>query len=285
MDLTLSWMLDGLEADSQRSASSERLLHAAQTVRAEFKPAIAGSGSLAYARLLCFAARTGVALGEPHTVVSAESTLDEALGELEKCRDWTQETTHVYVDAILTLAVSRKARACEDDARRLLRDAIGDPVLRRYRQSWDVIPLFRQEVMMAQTDRAHERLADVASDYRFVGGAEYYGCVKRIFEFVLNNGTRSQAEAVFPLFAMTFASVKGEATPLARISFLKNAAQYAAARKQQKRAEALLAVASCAARARHYSGQVRQLDALQESVKAGEAARLETFRVPPLPHR
>ena len=56
--------------------------------------------------------------------------------------------------------------------------------------------------------------------YRSVGGTEYYGCVKRVFEFVLNHGSRLRdAERAFPLFVLTFRAVRQDVTPLAEILF------------------------------------------------------------------
>ena len=161
-DHTLAWLVGGLEKDSRRGTNPRRLLTTSSIAEAHFKDAIGGSGSVQYARLLAFIARTSLALGEPRNAAHAECVLDLALDELERASDWHREAVDAYIDAVLSLAVSLKARGHDDDARHLLRETIHDPVLGRYRNDWDAIALFRQDVMMAGTSHAHTRLGEVA---------------------------------------------------------------------------------------------------------------------------
>jgi len=166
---TLAWLVEGLEHDSRHGTNPRRSLTTALVAEIHFKGVVVGSGSVQYARLLAFIARTSLALGEPHDAAHAERVLDLALDELERAHDWHREVVDTYIDAVLSLAVSLKARGHDDDARHLLRETIHDPVLGRYRDDWDAIALFRQDVMMAGTSRAHARLGEVARRYRGVG--------------------------------------------------------------------------------------------------------------------
>jgi hypothetical protein len=221
---SLTWLVDGLEQDARRGVPPQQLLATASAIGPTFKNAAAGLGSLPYARFLSFIARTSLALGTSHEATTAERILDVALDELERSNDWSRDVVATYVDATLSLAVSLKARGHDNHARQLLRATIHDPVLGRYRSDWDILPLFRQEVMMVGTLRAHIGLGDVARQYRGYGGPEYYGCVKRVFEFVLNHGARRDAKRAFPFFMLAFESTRSRVTPLAELSFLKNAA-------------------------------------------------------------
>lgn len=271
-------MLAGLEQDTRRGVNAPELLATAISGKTLFA-SVAGSGSVQYACLLGFIGRTSLGRGRLSDVIYAEHVLDLALAELEHAPVWNRQVVHTYIDCALSLAVSLKARGQDDDARHLLRSVVNDPDLGYYRDEWDAIPLVRQDVMMAETARAHKQLGEVAQPYSKIGGTEYYGCVKRVFEFVLNRGSRRDAEALFPLLIRTYRKVQHEMTPLARVSFVKNAAQYFGITGNSSRAKKLLSIARQDATARQLIGQMRQIDLLNEAVSAGEHPILTTYRV------
>lgn len=144
---------------------------------------------------------------------------------------------------------------------------------------FDLVPLYRQDMMMQQTTRAHLHLASTAAAYREAKPIEYYRSIKRVFEFLLNRGAVRHADSIYVEYRRAFLAVCNELPPLSHISFLKNIGQYLMAKGEMATAARVMERALAEARARHLNGQVRQIVAMLAAARGGNMGHLATFEV------
>ena len=140
------------------------------------------------------------------------------------------------------------------------------------------IPLRRQLVLMSQSDIEFSELAQEAISYRIARPAEYYASLKRFFEYLLNRKKADLARAAFPAVRDAFVKAAPSMTPLAHVSFLKNAGQYLLLDGYPKKGVAILHQALRAAAQFNMHGQVRQINRLLNEANGGNPI-LEAFRV------
>jgi hypothetical protein len=269
---------DRLELSFHRSGDARNALRRSAEARSLLE-GVADDSSSAFARLLNFEARMALAAGDKEAVDRSRPNLHVARSILERQRFDTVETIRLYVDTVLNESVSLKAVGAFDESLILLRDAQNDAVLRRVRSELDIMPLYRQEVMMIGTRIAHQNLAQKASPHRSQDALDYFGSVKRVFEYALNRGDIRSAKRLFAVLVSCFEIVRSQLTPLARVSFLKNGGQLAASLGEQRVAERRLEVASHHAARLGLRGQEAQILLMLEAVRGGDRPQLPTFRL------
>jgi len=276
-EVALSNWVDDLEADFAGSSSAQEIHDEALAIKRFVGPLISVP-SMQFARLINLIGRMALASGRREAIDEARYSLPAGRLHLERLRSWPRAAVGLYVDLVLTEAVSLKVLGNFDEALALLSDVIEDPVLSRFRVASDLLPLQRQQAMMRGTFSAHREFALIASVYRDLEVVEYYGSVKRVFEFTLNNGQLVAAERLYPVLLATSERIGDLLTPLAQISLIKNAGQLAAWKGDIDQAEKRLRLARAAALQRGLHGQARQVEAMLAAVAEGERPILETLR-------
>jgi hypothetical protein len=173
--------------------------------------------------------------------------------------------------------VTLKARLRLKDAVQVLRSITTDPSLEPYWSLGDRLPLIRQEVIMVGGATPHRWLAEQHDAMRAAGPLEHYRTVKRLLEFVMNQGNVSAGRRLLPASIRAFAPLAAAAPPLARVSMVKNVGQLESLDGRPQRGLALLRVAGLAAEEQGLKGQLRQIDAMIEMVQLGERPLLHTY--------
>lgn len=184
------------------------------------------------------------------------------------------------VSAALLHAIARKALGQFDEGVRWLRGTTTYLAKNRSAMHPDLVPLFRQEIMMHQHVAGHQKLLDESVHYRALRPLEYYRSLKRVFEFLSNRGQMRAAEQLFPEFKRSFAAVANLAPPISHVSFLKNVGHYVANRRQKQPALEIFARAQATAERLKLAGQARQIAHLAQQVRDGaNRGELTTFLV------
>jgi hypothetical protein len=210
----------------------------------------------------------------------AITSLEIALSILERIQTFSLEMLRAHVSFALLLGVARKAIGEFDEALRFMRETALDLRTSGDARYVDLVSLTRQETIMLQSPRAHRLLASAAISYRDTHPLEYYGSVKRVFEFVLNSGRLGEAQRLYPEWKASYLRVARRLDPLSRISFVKNLGQYAIERREVARASRLLGFAAVEAQRRGLLGQVRQIHHLIAKARdGGSAGKLLTYRI------
>jgi hypothetical protein len=144
----------------------------------------------------------------------------------------------------------------------------------------DLIPLRRQEIMMYQEISGYEQLAEDAVKYAVAQPLEYYRSLKRVFEFLLNEGGQQKAEQLYPEFKRAFGAVASKVPPISLISFMKNVGQYQMSLGNTQEASAVFARTLIEAKQRNLYGQVRQVKRLMQELESDNSrGKLVTFGV------
>jgi hypothetical protein len=221
-------------------------------------------------------------LAEGRNASSLERALDHitlALDVLRRVPIWSDETMRAHVSYALHQGVIRKALGRFDEsiggmrkARRLLATRFDVPTI-------ELVMLERQETIMQQERAAFARMAQHATTYARHRPAEYYGTVKRVFEFALNHGLGDDARGIYSEFRRAFRVVQRRVPPLSHVSFCKNVGHFFLCDGQEQRGVNALEAALGEARRLNLRGQERQISALISSCAAVPQPVLQTFRV------
>jgi hypothetical protein len=269
--------VDSLEAAYRQGAPPKLVALGAENVLTA-TASIQGRASTERARLRGLIGRMLVAAGgDVRAMQAAESHLVSAEEEFTAAATWTRGQIAAYVALVLNHAIALKARENVADSSALLRETIADRALSKYFAPGDTLPLVRQGIIMAGGASAHAWFADYAADLKGASPSEDYRSVKRVFEFVLNQGAVRAAEPLFQSLLETFGAIADHVAPLARISFIKNVGQFRALQGNTAQAAVILRAARRGAEKRHLRGQIRQIDAMLMLIDAGEQPVLNTF--------
>jgi hypothetical protein len=142
----------------------------------------------------------------------------------------------------------------------------------------EVLMLDRQEVLIQQDTILFSRMAEYAKTYVQTRPADYFGTVKRVFEFSINGGRIADARTLLPEYKRAFRAAKMKLNQLSQLSFAKNVAHFMLHERRTEESLAILRAALASARELNLKGQQRQVEALiadADSLTTG----LSTFRV------
>jgi hypothetical protein len=261
-----------------RFGTSPKIVALAARARLTAVDGVAVAPSVAHARLQAMVGQMLVAGGgDVQTMAEAEQHLVAGIQELCSVADWTRANLKLLAELVLNHSVTLKARSRVTDASQLLRSTIADPALRPYWALGDRLPLARQDVIMAGGVGPHRWLAEQHDAMRAAGALEHYRTVKRLLEFAMNNGHVRAGRRLLPASIRAFSPLRDSAPPLARISLVKNVAQFEALDGRPQQGLALFRLAGQAAREQGLQGQLRQIELMAEMVRAGERPLLSTY--------
>lgn len=237
-------------------------------------------GCVSLAVLELFLAEMAIAVG------SSSADLARAERYLADARTQAEVTPRVeFVGRLLIdwhwlMSICAKAAGREDDYHHLLRTGVHDQAIARFASPSDYVPIVRQQVMLNQDLDQHLALLTAAAAYQRKRPLEYFRTVKRVMEFLTNQGMMESAEALKGQFIEAFAAVANTTTLISKISFLKNLAHLSALGGDVAEAGRLVDRAKSAAVGARLDGQVRQLVNLQEAIGQQDVrGALLTFRV------
>ncbi|PSL55669.1 hypothetical protein B0I31_105641 [Saccharothrix carnea] len=174
------------------------------------------------------------------------------------------------------------AKASGDDAAYavLLTEGLADKWIARHAEPADYIPVVRQQVMARQELRGHLALLAQAVHYKDQRPLDYYRSVKRVMEFLTNQGHHAAARNLHYEFVRSFAAIGPRRTLIAKISFTKNLAHLAALEGNVAVAKKLVGATLQSATQAGLVGQVRQLTLLREAITQSDVrGALVTFRL------
>ena len=277
VDRFLLPQVQSLKREYQHIGDPHILYLAAQGLAATMRPVRPVERSFQYARLLSFLGEMLIAQGrDSRTLSVAADHLDRALDVLRNVSGVNSEVLRAHVQVELLAGIVHKAlgdrdvsfRRIERAKRTITHGLGGSPV--------DVIPLTRQEVIMAQTVEGHRSLLENAYRYREVRPKEHYRSIKRAFEFSLNRGHRRDIETVVGEFIISFDRIADDVSPISSVSFHKNIGQYLILTGRIEDAVYLLTRTRSFAVAGNLIGQVRQIDRLISEARGGVQAPLLT---------
>ena len=237
--------------------------------------------SLGYARLCSLVASMLIASASSIADIrQASEQLDKALSVISELDLSKSSPREAYVGAVLLAGVARKAVGQFDEAISFLRRSKAQLLRAGSTSVVEMVPLVRQEVIMQQDDAGHRMLASQALLYRNTHPLEYYGSVKRVFEYVLNRGRLREAEQLYPEMRRSYLRVSRRVDPVGQVSFLKNIGQLEIERGNVERASRILGRAHIHAQQTMLWGQARQIQyMLDRIVNAIQGGRLITFRI------
>lgn len=237
-------------------------------------------GSFQFARLLSFLSQMLLNQGKDQLTLSLALEYIQRAIEIIFCMNVvSDEIIKEHIKSALFLGVIQKSLGQFEESILGMRETSKFLTERKGVTKIDLIPLERQEIIMQQSIRGHQKLVDEASQYRRSLPIEYYSTIKRIFEFMMNTGQYSKTKVLFPEYRRAFASVSGRLPPLSHISFLKNASQFYSISGETPRAIAILRTILREARQRNLFGQERQILFMLNEMEAGEKVELVTFYV------
>lgn len=287
LDQFLLREIDILKGEYKRRGNPHIIALAARAVLTAVAPLPQATMSFQAARLHALIGNMLIAQGaSAGDLRNALVHLEVALSMLEHIQTFSEELRSAYVSFTLLVGVARKALGEFDESLRIMRGSMVEMLRSGEANQVDLVPLVRQEIIMLQTPSGHRRLASTAIMYRESHPLEYYGSIKRVFEYVMNTGRVHEAKRLYPEWRAAFLRVAHRVEPISQISFLKNLGQYAIELRAFRRADHLLRRALCEAEQRSLRGQVRQIEYLIET--AGDrvgTAKLLTYQIDPLTPR
>jgi len=240
----------------------------------------AAERSLQVARLRGFAANMYIARGaSAEDLQRALHQLDLGMSTIGHIQSFSDEMKSAHVSLALFGGVARKALGRFDDAIGFMRDVRRDLIRNDEVNAVDLVPLARQEIIMLQTARGHQQLGVSALAYRDSHPREYYGSIKRVFEYVLNTQRVRDAKRIFPEWRAAYLRVAPLLDPISRVSCLKNVGQFAIELGAYAKAERVLQRSLIEAQQRSLLGQVRQIVTLLARARDGGAGKLVTYTV------
>lgn len=217
---------------------------------------------------------------DAHSLILAIHHLDIAIDVLQRVETISEHMIRTHVSYVLQLTVTYKALGHFDYALKLLDSSSKLLITGKSATPVDLVPLKRQEIMMHQTIEGHRQLLEHAVIYKKHEPLEYYRSLKRVFEFLLNNGGIRQANTIFTEFNKAFISISNQVDPISQISFMKNIGHYHLCKNEIKKASGILNEALTLASQCNLQGQVRQIIRLLQEIDTGNnIAKLETFTI------
>ncbi len=266
-----------LEAAYQRSTPPKVVALAAHARRSALA-GIAARPSAAHAALIGLIGRMLVAGGgDANVMYEAEEHLVASIEELCSVADWTRERLTLLAELTLNHAVALKARRRNAEAVSVLRQTMVDRSLRPYWSKGDTLPLARQDVIMAGGLLPHRWLAEQRDAMRAAGALETYRSMKRLLEFSMNNGRLSATDFLMRAALEAFRPLAAQSAQLAKVSLIKNVGQFESLSGRNERALTYLELARRAAAEQSLYGQLRQIDAMTDLIRAGERPFLSTY--------
>lgn len=274
--------LEFLKLQYRRIGNPRLMFLAGQSVLTAVRDMRCADQSFQVARLHAFVADMLIAHGaDPVLLGAALAHLDLATGILSRLNSFSREILQTHVSATLLAGVARKALGDFDESLRFMRDMSHDFGRFFAATDIDLVPLSRQETIMLQTPQGHRQLLESALAYRETHRREYYGSIKRVFEYSLNTGRINDAKILYGEWRSAYLRIRRTATPISHISFLKNLGQFAIAARDTAKADIVLRRALIEAQSRSLLGQVRQIERLIAEAHDGSGAKLITYRIEP----
>jgi len=106
---------------------------------------------------------------------------------------------NVLADIYLFRSINAKAQRNTSEAWYLLDEVQKSRWVKKYGNEGLFVPLTRQKVMMTQSLQQHLILLGNASNYREQNPIEYFGSIKRVFEFMTNQGHPKSVQVLKPV--------------------------------------------------------------------------------------
>ena len=142
-----------------------------------------------------------------------------------------------------------------------------------------LIMLDRQEQMMLQSTLSHEHMFRQAIAVRENDPIEFYGSIKRVFEFYMNREFHDERRKLYPILVISFNNVRGKLPLISRVSFMKIVGQHLILDGQRSKGLKVLTVALRKAIEHGFYGQVNQLQRLYDDAHSGSKLELVTLQV------
>ncbi|PHN00912.1 hypothetical protein CRP01_39645 [Flavilitoribacter nigricans DSM 23189 = NBRC 102662] len=238
------------------------------------------SNSFQYSRLQSLLAQMLLDQGkDQYTLTLALEHICKAVEIISSLNMVSEELIKEHVKFALFLGVIKKALGEYDESIMLMRENALLLTSKKGATKLDLIPLERQEIIMHQSVKGHQKLINEASLYVKNKPIEYYSTIKRIFEFLMNTDQYPKAKELFSEYRRAFSYISRRLPPLSHISFLKNTGQFYSGIGENKKAKVILINILNEARKRNLFGQERQILYMLEEIEAGERAELITFFV------
>jgi hypothetical protein len=271
--------------DEYRRVGNPRLIYLAGNSYTHLLSTLSATHrSFQYARLQTLLSEMLIAQGgNPEMLHTAIQHVEVALEIIDRVGIISEETLRVQVSCALLLGVARKALGQFDESLYIMRKLSKTFINISSATEVDLILIRRQEIIMRQAIDEHRQLAEEAVKYRTVRPLEYYRSLKRVFEYLMNNGGDLEAERIYPEYRRAFATVSHIVDPIGHISFAKNIGQFFMLRGRLKEAAIVLDQSLKEARHLNLQGQVRQLEILTQELGSGTGrGKLVTFKVDPM---
>jgi hypothetical protein len=266
-------MVDTIEQRWNAGASAELICSAAAHVRAAIGDDFPPCESSVRLSLVAADATLAAARGTDDAQ-QAFDLAEAAQSEIVRLPDFRSAHIDDLGKALLISAVALKALGLFEESREHMVLAATDFSL----NDLEVLPLRRQAIMMRQDEAEHLRFLVEVERFRRDSPIEYYRCVKRVIEFLLANGRLNAALDLQPEFKRS-RSRAGHSIAVGNVSYLKNAAQLLAAEGDLVRARGLLRAIEAIAERHGFTGQLRQIRSLLDSISDGGAMSMPTFSV------
>jgi tetratricopeptide (TPR) repeat protein len=212
------------------------------------------------------------------TLTTALDTVEKALSILDKVPVRDEEIAKAYVEFTLYRAIALKALGEFDEALGEVRSTAQRLRFQQEMSYLELIMLHRQEVMMLQDAKQYQKLAENSQQYANAKPVEYYGTIKRVFEFAMNRDLPDAAK-IFPEFRRSYGAARQKLPLLSHVSFTKNVGQFLGQHGRPAAALKVLDAAKSAADRLNRYGQKRQIDALMDDVRQNTKNGLKTFSV------
>jgi hypothetical protein len=276
----LPWV-NQLKDEYKRIGNPVLIYQAGKAVCIEIKSIQSCHSSFQYSRLQALLAEMLLASGrDSRTLLIAMSHLECAIETIQRVSTINNDVVRAHVFYVLLLGITKKAVGCFDESLKIMNSAATSLINEGIATELDLIPLRRQEIMMYQTISGYEQLAEDAIKYAVVQPLEYYRSLKRVFEFLLNEGGQQKAEQIYPEFKRAFIAVASKVPPISLISFMKNVGQYQMSVGNTQEASAVFTRTLVEANQRNLYGQVRQVKRLIQELESDTSrGKLVTFGV------
>ena len=236
--------------------------------------------SFQFAELLAYAAEMILSEGKSAvTLRRGLSLIFEAQETIARVPVISKEILRARVSYALHEGIILKALGYFDEAIRIMRFRANNLESHYDVSDIETVSLSRQEVIMQQDKRAFARLAENAALYRDTHPAEYYGTLRRIFEYLLNTRRLDQAKAMHDEHLRAFRQIAYKLPQLSSVTFAKNEGYYQALAVSERQGEALLGDALVAAQRLQLFGQERQIRSMLHNQGSVERIGLQVFKV------
>ncbi|HYD16301.1 MAG TPA: hypothetical protein VEA77_07870, partial [Hyphomicrobium sp.] len=237
------------------------------------------TSSFQYTKLLALMAEMLVEEGRDEGRLSlALEHIEAAIETLNRVPVMSEEVLGTYVSCYLYRSVIQKALGNYDVSISGLVSSRRTLVSKMEMSNIDLIMLERQEVIMLQDMRLYRRLAENAASYAVLRPMEYYGTVKRIFEFCVTSGKLEDADKMLPEFKRAFDVISNRLPPISKIAFYRDIGLFLMCCGKTKSAESILRPALQRARSLNLHGQQRQITGIIGGGPSTSVS-LPTFRV------